>query len=295
MSVIRHAASVVPFPASFALLARPPFPQAFEAEVVAHLAAHDVDVVLLIGFMRILSPAFCERYAWRLLNVHPSLLPDFAGGMDADVHAAVLAAGKAVTGCTVHFVEPTVDAGPPLVQRCCAVMPGDTPETLKARVQALEGEVRLEAAHTSDFPFPGLLIERATRCSLPPSARCCACALRPLQAFIDALSLYTADSPVDVLQELRRSGGTWPAVLASLRAAGLPFEVGPVSAAARKAATSVAAGDGSASGASGASAHLTYAEAGVDIDAGDALVERIKPMCKATSRRVSCSPLQALL
>ena len=67
-----------------------------------------VDVVLLVGWMRVLGPAFCARWRRRALNVHPSLLPDFAGGMDGDVHAAVLAAGRRESGCTVHWVTAEV-------------------------------------------------------------------------------------------------------------------------------------------------------------------------------------------
>lgn len=117
----------------------------FDAEVTARLEQAKVDVVLLIGYMRIVSAAFCERWSGRLLNVHPSLLPDFAGGMDGDVHAAVLASGRTETGCTVHQVTAEVDAGPVLVQSRCPVVSTDTPETLKARVQGLEGEALIRA------------------------------------------------------------------------------------------------------------------------------------------------------
>ena len=83
----------------------------FDAEAIEVLEAAQVDVVLLVGFMRIVSPVLVNKYTWRLLNVHPSLLPKFAGGMDTDVHSAVLEAGESLTGCTVHFVDTGVDTG----------------------------------------------------------------------------------------------------------------------------------------------------------------------------------------
>jgi folate-dependent phosphoribosylglycinamide formyltransferase PurN len=95
--------------------------------------------------MRILSPWFCSHWHGRTLNVHPSLLPEFAGGMDSDVHEQVLAAGKQETGCTVHLVTAEVDSGPVIIQKRCRVEPEDTPLTLKKRVQRLEGAALIEA------------------------------------------------------------------------------------------------------------------------------------------------------
>merc|ERR1719160_861727 len=95
-----------------------------------------VDLVLLVGFMRILSPQFCQRWAGRVLNVHPSLLPRHKGLMDLDVHRAVLEAGEAETGCSVHLVTADVDDGAVVLQKCVSVDPSDTPETLKGKVQA---------------------------------------------------------------------------------------------------------------------------------------------------------------
>jgi formyltetrahydrofolate-dependent phosphoribosylglycinamide formyltransferase len=117
----------------------------YGAKLIDALDGHEVDVVLLIGFMQVLAANVCERFRWRLINVHPSLLPKFAGGMDADVHAAVLAAGETESGCTVHFATETVDDGLHLVQRRCEVAPHrDTAESLKKRVQALEGEALID-------------------------------------------------------------------------------------------------------------------------------------------------------
>jgi methionyl-tRNA formyltransferase len=104
-----------------------------------------VELVLLIGYMRIVSPEFINRWRWRVVNVHPSLLPEFAGGMDCDVHSAVLAAKKDITGCTIHYLTEVVDGGPIILQKQCPVDPSqDTPDLLKARVQALEGEAFIE-------------------------------------------------------------------------------------------------------------------------------------------------------
>jgi len=98
----------------------------------------------MIGYMRIVSAAFVEAWRGRLLNVHPSLLPAFGGMMDTRVHEAVLAAGVAETGCTIHQVTEDVDAGPIVLQKRCPVLPGDTADTLKARVQALEQAAFIE-------------------------------------------------------------------------------------------------------------------------------------------------------
>jgi folate-dependent phosphoribosylglycinamide formyltransferase PurN len=84
------------------------------------------------------SAGFVAEWKGRLLNVHPSLLPAFAGLMNQKVHEAVLAAGVSETGCTIHQVTEEVDGGPIVLQKRCPVLPGDTPEVLKDRVQALE-------------------------------------------------------------------------------------------------------------------------------------------------------------
>ena len=117
----------------------------FDAELTAVLQEHGVTLVLLIGFMRILSAEFCRRWQDRLLNVHPSLLPKYAGGLDTNVHEEVLKNGDPETGCTVHFVTDEVDGGPILIQKECNVEAHDTVETLKTKVQKLEGEAFIEA------------------------------------------------------------------------------------------------------------------------------------------------------
>ena len=117
----------------------------FDGEITAVLKEHGVDLVLLIGFMRILSPEFCRVWQDRILNVHPSLLPKYAGGMDINVHEEVLKNKDTETGCTIHFVNELVDAGPILIQKKCNVDPDDTVDSLKTKVQTLEGEAFIEA------------------------------------------------------------------------------------------------------------------------------------------------------
>jgi len=117
----------------------------FDRNVTTILKQYNVELVLLIGFMRILSAEFCQAWRDRVLNVHPSLLPKYAGGMDMNVHEEVLKNGDHETGCTIHFVTVTVDDGPVLVQRRCTVETNETMATLKLKVQALEGGAFIEA------------------------------------------------------------------------------------------------------------------------------------------------------
>ena len=119
--------------------------EVFDQEITKVLTKHGVELILLIGFMRILSSKFCQKWRDRLLNVHPSLLPKYAGGMDINVHEEVLRNGDKETGCTIHFVTEDVDGGPILIQKRCCVNSGDTVETLKAKVQRLEGEAFIES------------------------------------------------------------------------------------------------------------------------------------------------------
>ena len=117
----------------------------FDQEITTVLKESGVDLILLIGFMRILSIEFCQTWRDRLLNVHPSLLPKYAGGVDVNIHEEVLRNGEKETGCTIHFVTEDVDRGPILIQKKCNVDDNDTVETLKAKVQALEGEALIES------------------------------------------------------------------------------------------------------------------------------------------------------
>lgn len=117
----------------------------FEQAMLAELNHHNINLVCLAGFMRILSPVFVNAFANRIMNIHPSLLPMFAGLQGMQVHEAVLAAGVKVTGCTVHFVSTDVDAGPIIVQRAIAVRDADTPESLALRVLVEEHLAYAEA------------------------------------------------------------------------------------------------------------------------------------------------------
>lgn len=118
--------------------------EAFDAEVTEEFKRAHADLILMVGYMRIVSPSFVKAWEGKILNVHPSLLPEFGGGMNRDVHRAVLESGTKKTGCTIHVVTDEVDAGPILLQKQCDVLPDDTVETLKDRVQALEQQAFVE-------------------------------------------------------------------------------------------------------------------------------------------------------
>jgi phosphoribosylglycinamide formyltransferase 1 len=105
--------------------------KAFEREVVKVLREKHVDLVVFAGFMRLVSPYFIGQFPLRILNIHPSLLPAFPG---AHAHRDALAAGVRVSGCTVHFVDASVDGGPIVLQRAVPVLDDDTEETLSARI-----------------------------------------------------------------------------------------------------------------------------------------------------------------
>ena len=112
--------------------------EAFDRAVHAALATHRIDLVCLAGFLRILTPWFVSQWNGRLVNIHPSLLPAFKG---LDTHARALAAGVKTHGATVHFVVPELDSGPVIAQEMVPVLPGDTPESLAARVLQAEHRV----------------------------------------------------------------------------------------------------------------------------------------------------------
>lgn len=105
--------------------------EAFEAALAAEIDGFAPRLVALAGFMRIVTPGFVERYAGRLVNIHPSLLPAFPG---LDTHARALAAGVKLHGCTVHYVTADLDHGPIILQAAVPVRHDDTPDTLAARV-----------------------------------------------------------------------------------------------------------------------------------------------------------------
>lgn len=105
--------------------------EAFERALDDVLRVNQVELVALAGFMRVLTPWFVSRWQGRLLNIHPSLLPEFRG---THTHARALEAGVAEHGCTVHFVVPELDAGPTILQATVPVLPGDDEAKLSARV-----------------------------------------------------------------------------------------------------------------------------------------------------------------
>jgi len=119
--------------------------ESFDSELTSTLEKYNVELILLIGFMRILSSNFCKRWRHKIINVHPSLLPKYSGGMDMNIHEQVIKNGDKESGCTIHFVTEELDNGPILIQKKCKVNTNETPETLKAKVQRLEGIAFIEA------------------------------------------------------------------------------------------------------------------------------------------------------
>jgi len=116
--------------------------EVYDRMLVAQLHKHDVDLVCLAGFMRLLSAGFIREFPDRILNIHPSLLPSFPG-LDAQHQA--LAHGVKITGCTVHFVDEDLDAGPIVIQAAVPVRDDDTEETLAARILNEEHRIYAEA------------------------------------------------------------------------------------------------------------------------------------------------------
>ncbi|ADY26229.1 phosphoribosylglycinamide formyltransferase [Deinococcus proteolyticus MRP] len=127
--------------------ARFPDPAELDGAILAFLQENSVDVLVLSGYMKVLGPQVLEAYAGRVLNIHPSLLPNYGGpGMYGDrVHAAVIAAGERESGATVHLVTAGVDEGPVLAQSNVPVLLTDSVEQLRARVQATEGPLYVRA------------------------------------------------------------------------------------------------------------------------------------------------------
>ena len=110
----------------------------FEAAMQSLLDSHRIELICLAGFMRLLTPGFVTRWAGRMINIHPALLPAFKG---LHTHERALAAGAAEHGCTVHYVVPAMDEGPVILQAAVPVQAGDTPAALGARVLAQEHRI----------------------------------------------------------------------------------------------------------------------------------------------------------
>lgn len=113
-----------------------------EREIIAALRERQVDLVCLAGYMRLLSPCFLEAFRGRILNIHPSLLPAFPG---LDAQRQALEHGVKVSGCTVHYVDETLDGGPIIAQRTVPILDGDTVQTLSARILEQEHQLYVEA------------------------------------------------------------------------------------------------------------------------------------------------------
>jgi phosphoribosylglycinamide formyltransferase 1 len=113
-----------------------------ELEIISALRKHEVDLICLAGYMRLLSPCFIEAFAGRILNIHPSLLPSFPG---LDAQRQALEHGVRVSGCTVHFVDDTLDGGPIIAQRVVPVLHDDTEEMLAERILEQEHQLYPEA------------------------------------------------------------------------------------------------------------------------------------------------------
>ena len=119
--------------------------EAYDKEISKVLEQNKVDLILLIGYMRILSPRFVKRYKNRIMNIHPSLLPAYAGGMDRDVHEEVLKNKEKVTGATLHFVDEGTDTGPIILQKEVKISANETVDSLKEKVQKAEQDIIIRA------------------------------------------------------------------------------------------------------------------------------------------------------
>ena len=127
---------------------------AFDQAMVEKIDVYQPDLVVLAGFMRILTPEFCAHYQNRLINIHPSILPSFTG---LHTHERALEAGCRVAGCTIHFVTPELDCGPIISQGIVPILDGDTPDDIAARVLTVEH--RLFPQAVADFVAGRLKIE----------------------------------------------------------------------------------------------------------------------------------------
>ena len=122
----------------------------YDKEIAKVLDENKAGLILLIGYMRILSPWFVNKYKNRIMNIHPSLLPKYAGGMDKDVHAEVLKNREKTTGATLHFVDESVDAGPIIMQKSVEISENETVGSLREKVQRAEQEIIIKAIDLFD-------------------------------------------------------------------------------------------------------------------------------------------------
>lgn len=126
--------------------------EAYDQQLSLLFMEQHIDLLVLIGYMRILSANFIDQWQHKIINVHPSLLPAYAGLCDLNVHQAVINAGEHYSGCSVHYVTEEVDAGEVIIQRQCPVLSNDTAQTLKNRVQKLEGQALIDAVKWLQCP-----------------------------------------------------------------------------------------------------------------------------------------------
>ena len=110
-------------------------------EVDKLLQEHDIELVLLIGYMKLMSSGFVQKWLNKVMNIHPSLLPKYAGGMDKGVHETVLENGDKVTGASLIFIDEGADTGPIILEKEVTVDEGETVDTLKEKVQIAEQEI----------------------------------------------------------------------------------------------------------------------------------------------------------
>ena len=153
-------------------LSRKSFPDdaSLDGALLEALQEHRVDLVCLSGYMRKAGPGLCGAFRWRMMNIHPGLIPAFCGhGLyGGKVHAAVLEYGAKVSGVTVHFATEEYDAGPIILQKCVPVEEGDTPETLAARILPVEHAAYSEAVQL--FAKGRLTVEDSRRVRILPPA-----------------------------------------------------------------------------------------------------------------------------
>ncbi len=116
----------------------------YDKEVDQLLQQHDIDLVLLIGYMKLMTSWFVQKWLNKVMNIHPSLLPKYAGGMDLNVHEEVIKNKDKVTGCSLIFIDEGADTGPIILQKEVTVEQDDTADTLKEKVQKAEQEIIID-------------------------------------------------------------------------------------------------------------------------------------------------------
>jgi phosphoribosylglycinamide formyltransferase-1 len=150
---------------AFFLSSKNKTPEEYDKEIIGIFENYKVDLVVLAGYLKILSGVLIEKYKDRIINIHPALLPSFGGKgfYGENVHRAVLDAGCRVSGCTVHFVRLEIDKGPIIVQKCVEVLDNDTPETLAERILPHEHQALVEAIKIIEegrYKIEGMRVKR---------------------------------------------------------------------------------------------------------------------------------------